>query len=279
MMIVAVMPAYAVSSDSPLEQYQSGIPIDMIQCNDGKLLMVTSADKPVCVTSNSAMQLADRDYATVCPPETSQKDDVKNVTISNNNDNTSTDDDAVAMNDGSTTMMQATDDTGTGTTMMQATDDAGTGTTMMQATDDTSIAATNNKFAIDFYRQISGTPKNIFFSPVSMYLAFSILYEGARESTAQEMQDVFGFEPDRDARHNSVSHFISSINRDDPHIELNTANALWIADWFKPYDSYTSVARETYHSTAEKVNFLDPGDGVKKITSGPQITQTARLTK
>ncbi len=74
MMIMGVaVPAHAASQDSPLEQYHAGIPIDMIQCNDGKLLMVTSAGKPVCVTSDSAMQLADRGYATIYPPETSPK--------------------------------------------------------------------------------------------------------------------------------------------------------------------------------------------------------------
>ena len=173
------------------------------------------------------------------------------------------------------TMMQPADDTDA--TMMQPADD--TGTTMMQPADDTSITATNNKFAIDFYRQISDSPKNIFFSPVSMYVAFSILYEGARENTAQQMQDVFGFEPDRDARHNSTSHFISSINRDDPHIELSTANALWIANWFEPYDSYTSVAQETYHSTSEKVDFLDEDDGVKKINQWASDNTNGKIDK
>jgi serpin B len=228
----------------------------MIQCNDGKLLMMTSAGKPVCVTSDSAMRLADRGYATVYQPDISQKANAKSVKGSNNNDeDTSADDDvaAAAMNDGITTKMQPSNYT--------------------------NIAATSNKFAIDFYRQISDTPENIFFSPVSMYLAFSILYEGAGENTAQQIQDVFGFEPDKDARHNSVSHFISSINQDDPHIELNTANALWIADWFEPYDSYTSVARETYLSTAEKVDFLDADDGVKKINQWASDNTNGKIDK
>ncbi len=151
--------------------------------------------------------------------------------------------------------------------------------TMMQPLDNTSITSTNNKFAIDFYRQISDNHENIFFSPVSMYVAFSILYEGAGENTAQEMQDVFGFEPDRDVRQNSTSHFISSINRDDPHIELNTANALWIADWFESYDSYISVARETYLSTAEKVDFLDADDGINKINQWASDNTNGKIEK
>ncbi len=53
-----------------------------------------------------------------------------------------------------------------------------------------SIATTNNAFTIDFYRQISsdlGDDSNIFFSPAGMYMAFSILYEGAKQNTAEEI--------------------------------------------------------------------------------------------
>ena len=81
MMIMAVMmPAHAATSDSPLDQHHAGIPIDGIQCNDGKLLMVNLAGKPVCVTGDSAMKLGDgvssgsSVYATMAhTPETSQK--------------------------------------------------------------------------------------------------------------------------------------------------------------------------------------------------------------
>ena len=58
------------------------------------------------------------------------------------------------------------------------------------------IAAANNGFAVDFYREAAAGDGNIFFSPTSMFVAFSALYEGARENTADQMRRVFGFEPD-----------------------------------------------------------------------------------
>jgi len=133
------------------------------------------------------------------------------------------------------------------------------------------VADANNAFAVDFYRQLSADPeedgKNLFFSPTSMYAAFSVLYEGARHDTAAQMQDVFGFEPDAAARHNATAHLTASLNRDDPHATLEAANALWIADWFEPHGPYLDIARGTYLADAEKVDFLDSGDGggVKRI--------------
>ncbi len=129
------------------------------------------------------------------------------------------------------------------------------------------MAASNNAFAVDFYKQISSDgDENIFFSPASMYVAFSILYEGARGDTAAQMQDVFGFEPDAAARHNATAHAIASLNRDDPHATLVTANALWIADWFKPHESYLGIARGIYLAGAEVVDFRgDAEDAVDRI--------------
>ena len=119
------------------------------------------------------------------------------------------------------------------------------------------LASANNDFAVDFYKQASNKDDNdnIFFSPTSMLVAFSLLYEGANENTADEIKKVFGLESDPIIRHNSTAHLMSSINQDDQYATLNVANALWVADSFEPYDKYLSVSRETYLASVEKVIF------------------------
>ena len=139
------------------------------------------------------------------------------------------------------------------------------------------IAVANNDFAVDFYRQISNNDDNLFFSPSGMYVAFSVLYEGAKNDTAQQMQDVFGFESDTDARHNYSAQTMASLNRDDPHATLAMANALWLADWFLPYESYLDVARGTYLSSVESVDFT--GDGVKKINAWASDNTNKKIKK
>lgn len=89
------------------------------------------------------------------------------------------------------------------------------------------IASANNRFAIDFYREVAGDDDNIFFSPLSMYTIFSALYEGARGDTAAQLEDVFGFEPDPARRADSTIRMMSSINRDDPDAVLALANGMW----------------------------------------------------
>ena len=123
-----------------------------------------------------------------------------------------------------------------------------------------------NEFAFDFYRNVSGNGKNVFFSPVSVYTAFSVLYEGARGETAEQMLGVFGFEPDDEERHSASANMMAALNAQDPRAVLETANALWLTDWFSPYERYLDIARNTYLATVETVDFAGEGKpGVKRV--------------
>lgn len=127
------------------------------------------------------------------------------------------------------------------------------------------IASANNAFAVDFYRQLAAGngDDNIFFSPTGMYTAFSILYEGARNDTAEQMLGVFEFESNETARRDAMMRTMSSLNRGDPHSTLELANSVWVADWFEPHDSYLDVARGAFRASVDKVSFQ--GGGVERI--------------
>ena len=132
------------------------------------------------------------------------------------------------------------------------------------------IASTNNDFAINFYKTVYNDTKykdkNIFFSPTSIVTAFSMLYEGAREDTAAQMEDVFGFESDIQSRHKSITGLMSSLNRDDSST-LTLANALWVAKQYELSESYGDTVRQVYLADVENVDFTDPDDSVKKINN------------
>ena len=144
------------------------------------------------------------------------------------------------------------------------------------------FAASSNAFAVDFYRHgnISGAAgQNVFFSPPSMYVAFSMLYEGAREDTASQMQQTFGYESDATARHNTTAHAMSALSRDDGHYELNMANAVWLAHWFKPLEQYSEIVRDTYLADVDRVDFVDEDDGIARINDWASDNTNARITE
>ena len=143
------------------------------------------------------------------------------------------------------------------------------------------IAAANNGFAVDFYRKVSAKGGNMFFSPTSMFVAFSALYEGAGGNTADQMRQVFGFEPDLRARYNATAHLMSSVNRDDPNTTLEMANALWPALRFALSDSYANAVRSVYLADVERVDFTDDSDsgGVNRINAWASENTNERITK
>ena len=130
------------------------------------------------------------------------------------------------------------------------------------------IASANNDFAINFYKSVyhERMNENIFFSPTSIVTAFSMLYEGAREDTAAQMEDVFGFESDTQSRHKSIIELMSALNRNDSST-LTLANALWASKQYELSEPYIDTIRQAYLADVENVDFTDPEDGVKKINN------------
>ena len=119
------------------------------------------------------------------------------------------------------------------------------------------ITETSNQFALDFYKEESKEKdKNIFFSSPSISTAFSILYEGARGETADEMQKVFGFPKDDDERRAGFFSFGDMIDqKNDDKNTIQMANALWLANGFEPLPEYVNTAKTYYSSSVDTVNF------------------------
>ena len=131
---------------------------------------------------------------------------------------------------------------------------------------DTRIVDVNNQFAMDLYSEMNAnnSKDNIFFSPVSISTAFAIAYEGAKGNTADEIQEVFDFSQDEDKRRNSFLSLVKDLNNEDnKEYKLRLANALWLANGFKPNDEYVQVAKDYYDSEVTNVDFNS--DGIDKI--------------
>ncbi len=210
-MCMVAIPVLAEPAKSPLKQYMAGVLLEDIQCMSGRTLMESPSGNPICVTANSAARLAGIGYVDVktqdMPPPDMGTDTGADPTA---------DDGLDVAGDGPLQTVSALE--------------------IESAVIPQSMADANNEFMFDFYGQVSDNTDNIFFSPTGMYGAFSMLYEGARNNTALQMEDVFGFEPDDTLRHNATAHMISSINREDPDATLEIANAMWVGfDAPEPY--------------------------------------------
>ena len=131
---------------------------------------------------------------------------------------------------------------------------------------DTEIIDANNKFAFEFYSQIKDDNENIFYSPWSIMTAFAIAYEGAKEKTALEIQQIFGYPTDYDTRTSEFKTEIDNLNPDGVPYQLSVANALWLAERFEPLQEYVETVTTYYDSEVRTVDFISD-DGVDKINA------------
>lgn len=117
------------------------------------------------------------------------------------------------------------------------------------------IVDSNNKFMLDFYSKTSKPDENSFFSPWSMLSAFSVLYEGARGQTADEIATVFYLSKDDSTRRDSFGSMQSNLNANGSGYELRNANALWIQTGFGVKQDFINTAKQFYDSKISEVNF------------------------
>lgn len=133
------------------------------------------------------------------------------------------------------------------------------------AQDIESTMVANNQFTFELYSQYRSQQGNIFFSPFSISSALAMTYEGARGTTADEMQAVLHFPKDDIQRRAAFAKLYSQINKKDKPYQLSTANALWAQKDYPFLEEYFSLIEQYYSGIAKNLDF-------QKDTEGSRLT-------
>jgi serpin B len=115
----------------------------------------------------------------------------------------------------------------------------------------------SNHFAIDLFSNLSNDNDNMFFSPYSIFTALGMVYEGARNGTADEIRSVFHFPADNQTRLDLFKGLIEHLNGGGTGCNLSTANAMWVDKAFEVLKSYKDALSDYYKSEAATVDFVN----------------------
>ena len=93
----------------------------------------------------------------------------------------------------------------------------------------------NSRFAFDLYAALREEGGNLFYSPHSISVALAMMYAGANERTARQMEEVLRFQLAPDQLHPAFnvldlelsSRGERSSGQDGDGFQLNIANAIW----------------------------------------------------
>ena len=127
------------------------------------------------------------------------------------------------------------------------------------------VSAGSNLFAADLYRHLAADPdsagKNIFFSPYSISSALAITYEGARGTTADEIESVLHLPTNETLRRSGFAGLDAALNCGDKIYTLRTANALWAEKTHTFLPEYVDTAERWYGANATGLDFITNPEG------------------
>src|SRR5438309_2265594 len=108
------------------------------------------------------------------------------------------------------------------------------------------LATTINQFSTKFLQQLeksSDGQKNVFYSPISIHAAFSMMFSGARGQTEEQLRQVLGFGKERRQQQSSMygyRHLLTTFGNSDGY-ELFLVNRVVSQVGLEVRDSFKQV--------------------------------------
>ncbi|XP_026697875.1 serpin B4-like isoform X2 [Athene cunicularia] len=142
-----------------------------------------------------------------------------------------------------------------------------------------SLSAANAKFCLDFFKELRKVKinENIFFSPLSISAALSMVQLGARGNTAEEMEKVLHIHellnmtslgtkstPEKygeaGGAPSQFQELLVALGKAGATCSLSIANRLFGEETFQFLQQYLDSARDLYHAELEAVDFINAAE-------------------
>jgi serpin B len=116
----------------------------------------------------------------------------------------------------------------------------------------------NSQFAANLFKEINedDLDKNVFFSPFSLSMALSMVYQGADATTKEAMGRVLNYsELTTEEINQSYREHLNYFKRLYPEVELNVANSIWTREGFEVNQSFLDTNKEVFDSQNSYLDF------------------------
>ncbi|XP_060771739.1 alpha-1-antitrypsin homolog [Neoarius graeffei] len=132
------------------------------------------------------------------------------------------------------------------------------------------ISSHNADFAFALYKKLSSHTdakgKNIFFSPLSISVALSMLALGAKSETHSQIFSTLGYSSfTEDQINEAYEHLLNTLDQSQEARQLELGGGLAIQKSFKPLDNFLNDLQHFYHTEAFSVDFSKPEVAVQEV--------------
>ncbi|XP_057678217.1 alpha-1-antitrypsin homolog isoform X2 [Corythoichthys intestinalis] len=133
------------------------------------------------------------------------------------------------------------------------------------------LSAPNADFGFGLYKALraqAGPADNIFFSPLGIASALSLLSTGARQETHSQLFSTLGYSGQEQTKINEAyKHLFHMLGHNQDQRQLDVANAVAVANNFSPNDIFMKNAKEFFSADVLKVDFGKSKEAVDEINS------------
>uniref|UniRef100_A0A672TS82 Serpin domain-containing protein n=1 Tax=Strigops habroptila TaxID=2489341 RepID=A0A672TS82_STRHB len=157
-----------------------------------------------------------------------------------------------------------------------------------------SIGAASTEFCVDVFRElkVQHVNENIFYSPLSIISALSMVYLGARENTRAQIDQVVhfdkitGFGDTVESQcgsslsvHNSLKNMFAQITQPKDNYSLNFASKLYAEETYPILPEYLQCVKELYKGGLETISFQTAADQARELINSWVESQTNGMIK
>ncbi|WP_052123964.1 serpin family protein [Ureibacillus manganicus] len=138
------------------------------------------------------------------------------------------------------------------------------------------IVSSNNALGFDLLSTATRDDKgNIFISPTSLFMALSMVYNGADGITKEEMEKVLyakGLTPNDLNKANAS--FMTLLDQKSEKIQLNIANSIWLNNKYHFQEQFSTTNKDYFNAEIKEIDIHNPqspktiNDWVKSKTNG-----------
>ncbi len=125
------------------------------------------------------------------------------------------------------------------------------------STERSSVSVANNLFAFDLYKQLESEKGNLFFSPLSIYVALNLTLPGANGETAREIESALHMKHSGPESFSALKASLSDLQTRSraAGVRLEIANSIWVEKSYALLEPYLEQVKEYFEAGIRQVDF------------------------
>ncbi|XP_039873871.1 alpha-1-antitrypsin homolog [Simochromis diagramma] len=131
------------------------------------------------------------------------------------------------------------------------------------------LSAPNADFAFALYKRLNARTaagNNIFFSPLGISTALSVLSTGAHSETHSQLFSSLGYSTlNRTQVNEAYQHLFHVLGQSQENQKLDVGNTIAVHSGFSPLEKFLNDVKQHYSGEVLQINFTNPAEAADKI--------------